>query len=455
MKTVALTASYPPSSAAQLLNAETAVRYRIVPIAPSVFAFGDPRDIETIDTLRYLFKDPIQILVALPNQIDSALARLYPEHQPIAIEQHHQKPADESPENVEPIIKLVNLLIAEGFSQRASDIHLEPLASQFRIRYRIDGRLREIESPPHRLHPSIISRIKIMAGMKISEKRLPQDGRIEIRMSGRTLNLRVSSIPTNHGESIVMRILDKQNLTLGLPNLGLSPDDLQTVEQLIRHPDGIILVTGPTGSGKTTSLYAALNQLNQPDRKIITVEDPVEYQLDGINQVQVRPDIGLTFSTALRSMMRQSPNIIMIGEIRDRETAEIAINAALTGHLVLSTLHTNDAPAAITRLSDIGVKPFLISSSVRGIMAQRLVRTICSHCKVAYEPTTVETRQLKHASTLWKGSGCTTCDHSGYIGRKGIFELLTVNDEIRQMIYSGATATQLRTQAQAAGMCSL
>jgi type IV pilus assembly protein PilB len=468
MDTVELNTNFPATSSAHLLESDTARRYRIVPLKENEFAFGDPADIETLDTLRYLFKEPINVVAALPEHISAALDRLYPvvngdaetmiglmgeeENQHLGKEDVAITIDDDSDE---PIIKLVNLLILEGFKQRASDIHLEPLSTEFRVRYRIDGALREVEGPPRRLHPSVISRLKIMAGMKISEKRLPQDGRIEIRAAGRDLDLRVSSIPTNHGESIVMRILDKQNLTLGLPSLGFHEDDQKIFQRLIQYPDGILLITGPTGSGKTTSLYACLNELNKPDRKIITVEDPVEYQLSGINQVHVRADIGLTFSAALRSMLRQAPNIIMIGEIRDRETAEIAVNAALTGHLVLSTLHTNDAPSAVTRLADIGVKPFLISSSVRGIMAQRLIRTICEHCKIPHAPTASEQSLVGNISKVWKGDGCPACGNTGYFGRKGIFELMNVNDDLRQMIYDGATSTELRASARALGMRTL
>jgi len=275
---------------------------------------------------------------------------------------------DSTTDSDAPIIKLVSRLILEAYRNRASDIHLEPLAKRFRVRYRIDGVLHEVDGPPKRLQSAIISRVKIMAGMKISEKRIPQDGRIQVNILGRELDLRVSTVPANHGESIVMRILDKQNLALGLPKLGLFSDDQQLFERLIGLPDGILLVTGPTGSGKTTTLYACLNYINRPDRKIITVEDPVEYQMSGINQVQVNETIGMTFSLALRSILRQAPNIVMIGEIRDRETANIATEASLTGHLVFSTLHTNDAPSAITRLLDIGVKPFLVASSVRAVI---------------------------------------------------------------------------------------
>ncbi|MCF7817722.1 MAG: Flp pilus assembly complex ATPase component TadA, partial [Kiritimatiellales bacterium] len=468
MDTISLSGTGLPASAASLIPAEVALRYRIVPIRRSgdalVVAIGDPLDLEALDTLRYILKHPVEALVALPAEIDSALDRLYPPSGQIVQSMFTQMDEgtgedsgsiEEASESDEPIIRLVNLLILEGFRQRASDIHLEPLGRTFRVRYRIDGVLREVEGPPRRLHPSVISRIKIMSKMKISEKRLPQDGRIEIRAMGRNLDLRVSSIPTNHGESIVMRILDKESLSLGLPSLGFFADDQQAFERMIKLPDGILLVTGPTGSGKTTTLYACLNHLNRADRKIITVEDPVEYQLNGINQVQVRAGIGLTFAAALRSILRQAPNVIMIGEIRDRETAEIAINSALTGHLVLSTLHTNDAPSAVTRLVDIGVKPFLVSSSVRGIMAQRLVRTICPHCKTAYIPTEADIRMLGAVSKLHKGEGCAACSQTGYLGRKGIFELMEVNDEIQQLIYSGLSAAALRAKARALGMRTL
>jgi len=462
----------PPAEAARLMPAEVAVRYRVVPLRKEegvlTVAIGDPFDIETLDTLRYVLKDPVEVLAALPDQVATALARLYPgsgtlfESMLSGLEEgapgfvpEAGAPDGEPAESDEPIIRLVNLLILEGFRQRASDIHLEPLARQFRVRYRIDGVLREVEGPPRRLHPPVVSRIKIMAGMRISEKRLPQDGRIEVRAMGRDLDLRVSSIPSNHGESVVMRILDKQSLAPGLANLGLDPGNQAGFGRLIRHPDGIVLITGPTGSGKTTTLYACLNHLNTPDRKIITVEDPVEYQLAGINQVPVHAAIGLTFAAALRSMLRQAPNIIMVGEIRDRETAEIAVQAALTGHLVLSTLHTNDAPSAIPRLADMGVKPFLVASSVRGIMAQRLVRTICEGCKKAVAPTAAETRVLGPVPRLYRGEGCPACGKTGYFGRKGIFELLAVNDEVRQMIHAGATAAAMRAAARALGMRTL
>src|SRR5437773_3043047 len=326
-----------------------------------------------------------------------------------------------------PIIKLVNSLIVEAFKARASDIHLEPLAKTFRIRYRIDGVLHEQKSPPKRLQPSIIARLKIQSNMSIAEHRIPQDGRIQTQVGGKTIDLRVSCLPTNHGESIVMRILDKEGLRLGLGELGFFTDDQQTFEKLIGLPDGILLVTGPTGSGKTTTLYSCLHFINRPDRKIITVEDPVEYILAGINQVQVSEAVGLTFSAALRSILRQAPNVIMIGEIRDLETATIAINASLTGHLVFSTLHTNDAPSAVTRLIDIGVKPFLVASSARALMAQRLVRRVCRRCGASYVPTEAELRALNidpsntANATFMKGKGCNECNKTGYRGRFGIF----------------------------------
>lgn len=472
LESIVLTPEDPPLAAAQLIPPEIATRYRVAPIRKTgsriVLAFGDPLDIETLDTLRYLFKDPVEVLAALPEQINQTLSRLYPKEmesvmveaggaEPQIIATEHTEPnAEDASESDEPIIKLVNLLILEGYRERASDIHLEPMAKEFRVRYRIDGALREIEGPPRRLHPSVINRIKIMAKMNIAEKRLPQDGRIDIRIMEHNLDLRVSSIPTNHGESIVMRILDKQNLMLGLSNLGFYADDQALFERLIRYPDGIVLITGPTGSGKTTTLYACLNHLNRPDRKIITAEDPVEYQISGINQVHVRSSIGLTFAAALRSMLRQAPNIIMIGEIRDRETAEIAVNAAMTGHLVLSTLHTNDAPSAITRLADIGVKPFLISSAVRGIIAQRLVRTICEDCRTSYPPNDTERRLLESTiPKLFRGEGCASCGKTGYVGRKGLFEILAVNDEIRQLIYTDAGSSELRACARKLGMRTL
>jgi general secretion pathway protein E/type IV pilus assembly protein PilB len=361
-----------------------------------------------------------------------------------------------------PLIKLVNSLIVEAFKMRASDIHLEPMSRTFRVRYRIDGVLKEMKSPPKRLQAAIISRLKIQSNMSIAERRIPQDGRIQSSVGTKLIDLRVSCLPTNHGESIVMRILDKEGLRLGLPELGFFTDDQQTFEKLIALPDGILLVTGPTGSGKTTTLYSCLHFINRPDRKIITVEDPVEYQLAGINQVQVNETVGLTFSMALRSMLRQAPNVIMLGEIRDLETASIAINASLTGHLVFSTLHTNDAPSAVTRLIDIGVKPFLVASSTRALMAQRLVRKICKRCTAPHTPTDTELRSLNmdpgnipSGATFMMGKGCNECNGNGYRGRFGVFEIFVIDDEARKLIYDRVPSSVLRTRAREMGMRTL
>ena len=357
---------------------------------------------------------------------------------------------------------MVSMMLVEAYNMRASDIHLEPLEKRFRVRFRIDGVLHEMQNPPKKLQSAIVSGLKIMTGsMSIAEKRLPQDGRIQVKMGKKSIDLRVSTMPTNHGESMVMRLLDKSSLLLGLPELGFLSDDQEIFERLITLPDGILLVTGPTGSGKTTTLYACLNYINKPDRKIITVEDPVEYQMNGINQVQVNADIGMTFPAALRSMLRQAPNIIMIGEIRDLETANIAINASLTGHLVFSTLHTNDAPSAVARLVDIGVQPFLVSTSVRAIMAQRLVRKLCPKCKQPHELTEGEMRALRidesqlSGTSVMKAVGCEMCRHLGYKGRMGIFEIFEIDDEVRHMINDKASTIELSKRARELGMRTL
>jgi type IV pilus assembly protein PilB len=357
-----------------------------------------------------------------------------------------------------PVIRLVHHLITEAGRRRASDIHLEPLARRFRVRYRIDGALIEVDAPPKRLQLAVISRIKIMANISIAEKRLPQDGRIQFEAAGRTLDLRVSSLPTTHGESIVMRLLEQGGSQAGLPALGFLPDHQTAFERSIGSPDGIMLVTGPTGSGKTTTLYAALHHLNQPDRKIITVEEPVEYQVTGINQVPVNSTTGMTFAAALRAILRQSPNVVMIGEIRDVETAEIALNAGLTGHMVFSTLHTNDAPSAITRLIDLGAKPFLVAAALRSVLAQRLVRRVCPDCKRRHSPSPRELHALGlrpgqgQGGEFVHGVGCGACNGTGYQGRLGIFELLPVDDTLRTLIYDNVTAGQLRQCARANGM---
>jgi len=358
-----------------------------------------------------------------------------------------------------PIIRLVNMFITRAVESRASDIHVEPFEDEMKVRYRIDGVLHDIESTPKRLQAAIVSRIKIMAKLNIAERRLPQDGRIRLRVGENELDLRVSTIPVLYGESVVMRILRKEGIVIDLDLLGFGPQTLRSFNQLITKPNGIFLVTGPTGSGKTTTLYGALDKINAPDKKIITVEDPVEYQLKGVNQIQVKPQIGLNFANTLRHIVRQDPDIIMIGEIRDLETAEIAIQSALTGHLVFSTLHTNDAPSAITRLLDMGVENFLLSSTIRGILAQRLVRVICPACKE--KDTAISDREelklfgIDTSQSLYHGKGCEQCASTGYYGRAGIFELLVVDEEIRKLILKSADANQIRTTAKQHGMRTL
>jgi len=368
-----------------LVPVDVARRYKVVPIANVelglMMATSDPLNFDTFDAVTHLIGRDVEWVCAAPDQIQGALQKYYGVEE-TAPGGDIELGSGEGDETDAPIIKMVTMLLLEAYKMRASDIHLEPLEKSFRVRFRIDGVLIEVQSPPKKLQHAIVSRLKIMTGsMSIAEKRLPQDGRIQVKIGKSQLDLRVSTIPTNHGESVVMRILDKTGLQLGLPQLGFLSDDQATFEQLITLPDGILLVTGPTGSGKSTTLYACLNHINRPDRKIITVEDPVEYQMNGINQVQVNSDVGMTFPAALRSMLRQAPNVIMIGEIRDMETASIAINASLTGHLVFSTLHTNDAPSAVARLVDIGVQRFLVSSAVRAIVAQRLVRRLCQNAR--------------------------------------------------------------------------
>ena len=450
-----------------LLTPEIARRYKTVPVSEHdgslVMAVADPMDFEAFDSIGFLLKRPVEFICAVPSQITEKLERLYPlGFEELAQAAGNVEVEEDTGDDSAPIIRLVSNLLADAQNNRASDIHIEPLEKRLRIRFRIDGNLQEVQSPPKKLQGAIISRLKIMTGsMNIAEKRVPQDGRIQVKVGEKTIDLRVNSVPTVHGESIVMRILDKSSLMLGLPELGFLSDDQATFEKLVQMPDGIILVTGPTGSGKTTTLYGCLNYMNKPDRKIITVEEPVEYQMTGINQVQVNSEVGMTFAAALRAMLRQAPNIVMLGEIRDKETAEIAINASLTGHLVLSTLHTNDAPAAVARLVDIGVPPFLVSSAVRGIMAQRLVRKLCSNCKQPGEITEYEMRALNldaaqlAKATVMKPVGCEKCRGKGYRGRMGIFEIFVADDELRQMINRNATTLQLRHRTRELGMRTL
>ncbi|MBC2600961.1 ATPase, T2SS/T4P/T4SS family [Puniceicoccus vermicola] len=465
--------------------ASLARRYHVFPLeideSEVKLAISDPLDVDVTDNIAQYLRKTVTPYIATTESIEKAIAGNYGQEDTsemasfissLDTEEEDAKNKDAA-EGLDieglgdgdgeegPIIRYVQMVIAEALKRRTSDIHLEPLEKEFRVRYRIDGVLHEVEGPPKRLQPAIISRIKLMSNVSIAEKRVPQDGRISAKAGGKDIDLRVSVLPTAFGESIVMRILDKEGLKLGLPELGFFSDDQAVFERIIAMPDGVFLVTGPTGSGKSTTLYSALHYINQPDRKIITVEDPVEYEMAGINQVQVRREVGMDFTSALRAMLRQAPNIIMVGEIRDKETAEIAINASLTGHMVFSTLHTNDAPSAITRLVDIGVKPFLVSASLRAAMAQRLVRKICVRCKadhipekkdldaVGIRPDDVDEGNFK------KGEGCASCSGTGYRGRFGVFELFTVNDEIAQMIYEERTLVELRRKALDLGMRSM
>ena len=458
-----------------------AKRYKVVPVFASensiTVALSDPSDLDTIASLQHLLKkEQFEYRVATEEQIEAAINKYYGSSEDSVaniITQFTEGDIDlgflgaadsfqeEEVDADAPLIKLVNTIIVDAFKARASDIHVEPLEKRLRIRYRIDGCLQEVNSPPKRLQGSILSRLKIQSGMSIAERRIPQDGRIQLEIAGKPIDLRVSCLPTVHGESVVMRILDKSGVKLGLEQLGFLTDDQQTFERLIGLPDGILLVTGPTGSGKTTTLYSCLNYINRPDRKIITVEDPVEYQLAGINQVQVNETVGLTFALALRAMLRQAPNVVMLGEIRDMETASIAINASLTGHLVFSTLHTNDAPGAVARLIDIGIKPFLVASATRAMMAQRLVRKICKKCPGPHVPTDTELKSLGIDPTtitganFSKGMGCKDCNKSGYRGRFGIFEIFVIDDPARKLIYERVPTSVLRTRALEAGMRSL
>jgi general secretion pathway protein E len=435
---------------------------------------ADPENLMTIDALRVATAADVEVYACDSKVIDEYISRFYEqETQNInrIIEDLGEKGIEFLREEEEdighlkdlaseaPIIRLVNMFITRAVESRASDIHVEPFEDEMKVRYRIDGVLHDIESTPKRLQAAIVSRIKIMAKLNIAERRLPQDGRIRLRVGENELDLRVSTIPVLFGESVVMRILRKEGIVIDLNVLGFGAKTLQTFNQLITKPNGIILVTGPTGSGKTTTLYGALDKINSPDKKIITVEDPVEYQLKGINQIQVKPQIGLNFANTLRHIVRQDPDIIMIGEIRDLETAEIAIQSSLTGHLVFSTLHTNDAPSALTRLLDMGVENFLLSSTVRGILAQRLVRIICPECRER-DTSLSDAAELRlfgidEAQPLYHGRGCEKCASTGYYGRAGIFELLVVDDEIRKLILKNADANQIREAAKRYGMKTL
>ena len=474
-----LTGMTVPQEVIELLPESVARENTIFPLAEMGSALrlatSDPTDMELQEKLRFILNRDVEMSLAPRQQIVEAINRHYGltdgesadsmlqeftdtaiDFTETAVEQAASAAAEETSDS--PVVKLCNLIITEAVQLRASDIHVEPFEDRIRIRYRIDGRLVERDNPPRRLLGAILSRLKILSKLDIAERRRPQDGRIKLTADGKDYDLRVSVLPTNHGQSVVMRVLDKDNIRVGIRQLGLSEQDFRFFKNLIRRPNGIILVTGPTGSGKTTTLYASLNELNRPDTKIITAEDPVEYYLAGINQVEIKHQIGLDFARVIRAMLRQAPNVILVGEMRDTETAQMGIQASLTGHLVFSTLHTNDAPGAITRMIDMGVPAYLVASSVVAVLAQRLVRVICPKCKQPHQPLDsqiqeagITPEQLKGA-TFMKGRGCVNCQKSGYKGRLGIFELMVMNNKIRELAFQGAATTDIRRAAVSTGM---
>src|SRR5579884_1178492 len=469
-----------PAAVVELVPESVARENVVLPLSQDNGALkiimSDPSDFDTVQKLQFILNKDIQPVLAPREQIIEAINRHYGQTETESVDSMLAEFTDTAIDFTEteatssgtsfeesdaPVVKLCNLIIQEAVSLRASDIHIEPFADPVRVRYRIDGVLVERDSPPRRLLAPMLSRLKIMGSIDISEKRRPQDGRIKMPINGKHYDLRVSMLPSTHGQAAVMRILDRSSITLNIKDLGFAEDDFRRFQNIIKRPNGIFLVTGPTGSGKTTTLYAALNELNRPDRKIITAEDPVEYYLPGINQCEVKHQIGLDFARIIRAMLRQAPNIILVGEIRDHETAEIAIQASLTGHLVFSTLHTNDAPSAITRMTDIGVQPFLVASSVIAIMAQRLVRLVCPKCKEPDEPSSSEITsagltpaQLKTA-TFMRGRGCAYCNHTGYRGRKGIYELMRMTNVIRDMTFKREPTQNIRRRARETGMRTL
>ena len=460
----------------KIVPSSLAKEHRIIPFEKRnetiVLATDEPLNFLSTDYFKDELKKKVQLIIANEETVSSSLKKYYGiETEDLAplfekadkgytavLKESEEITSEEEEKEAKsaPIIKLANLLIADGIRKRASDIHVEPLEHKFRIRYRIDGVLHETLSPPKNIQRAVIARLKLMAKMNLAEKRLPQDGRIMLNALGRPIDLRVSTLPGLYGESLVMRILDKTTMLIGMDQLGFLLEDRKKWDALLKFSGGIVLVTGPTGSGKTTTLYTSLNALNTTDKKIMTVEEPVEYQIPGINQTQVRPEINLSFSSVLRSFLRQSPDVILVGEIRDFETADIALRAALTGHLVFSTLHTNDAPSAIPRLTDLGTPPFLVASSLQGVMAQRLVRLLCPYCKEEYKPDE-ETKKFlklngKEETHIFKPNGCEACDYTGYHSRIGIFEIFIMNGELRELALKKAAASTIKEAAIRAGM---
>jgi general secretion pathway protein E len=465
--------------AVPLLEDEVSARFikdaKIIPLAENhghiELIMANPRDTYIITAIELASGKRVRPLVGIPSDIEAAYERLYGGGRSAmgqiveSISASDELINEDDIEHLKdlaseaPVIRLVNLMISKAVEGRASDIHIEPFENRLKVRYRVDGVMQEVESPPARLSAAVISRVKIMAKLNIAERRLPQDGRIQLRVQGKEIDLRVSTVPTMYGESVVMRILDKASVVLDFSVLGFSQGTLERFMEVLKLPHGVLLVTGPTGSGKTTTLYTALQTLNTAERKILTVEDPVEYQLEGVNQIQVKPQIHLTFASALRAIVRQDPDVIMIGEMRDLETASIAVQSALTGHLVLSTVHTNDAAGSITRLLDMGVEDYLLTSTINGVLAQRLVRMLCSHCRQPYAvlPEVVEELQLQRYSNadpimLYKPVGCAECGGIGYKGRAAIMECLIMNDDLRRLVLKHGDATEIQAAAQRQGM---
>jgi len=464
----------------QTLSIQYLKKHKLIPLITeeeAVIAVNDPSNFQPVDDLRQLLKNPgLKVVLAPLDAIMGAINMAYDMSRASAkdyFEEMNESATDDLISKIDettdlldetsdaPIIRLVNLILSGALKDRASDIHVEPYSGNLKIRYRIDGILYDILSLPRRIESPLVSRIKIMAKLNIAEKRLPQDGRIEIKIADRLVDIRVSIIPTAFGERVVLRLLDKTANILMLSDLGMHDNRIRNVNKLIKSPYGIILVTGPTGSGKTTTLYAALSTINRPEINIITIEDPIEYQMDGVGQIQVNPKIDLTFAAGLRSIVRQDPDVILIGEIRDRETAEIAIQSSLTGHLVFSTLHTNDAASAVTRLIDMGIEPFLVTSSIVAIIAQRLVRVLCPHCKESYTPDTESiynlglNKSILQSNTFYRKKGCNLCMQTGFRGRSAIFEILTVDDEIKKLVLRTSDANQINELAIRQGMTTL
>ena len=471
------------------LPAETAMTYKVFPLEYSPqgkklkIALMSPENFRAVDDLRLLMGFNVEAFVAPKEQVEARLQEHYAGKQTSLTDMMGELSEDEGLASLakrdqsggqsidleavldaaedNKVVKLLNLVLLQAIKDRASDIHFEPFEDEFKMRYRIDGVLYEMVPPPKYLGPAITSRVKVMSNLDIAERRLPQDGRVELVVGGNPVDLRVSVLPTMHGESVVMRVLDRSNVELSLDRVGLSPRELETVRGLIRKPNGIVVVTGPTGSGKTTTLYAALQELNDVDVKILTAEDPVEYDIDGLCQCQVNSEVGLTFAAALRSFLRQDPDVILVGEIRDLETAQIAVQASLTGHLVFSTLHTNDAPSSIVRLLDLGIESFLLTATIEAIVAQRLVRTICAKCKEQYEPSEEQLLELDltpdevQGRKFFRGRGCEVCHGSGYKGRTAIYEIMAMDDAMRDLVIKQASTAVLRDEARKRGMQSL